>query len=385
MEHCMFGLRRQFLFDPTVTFLNHGSFGSTPRPVFRVYQRWQRELERQPVEFLGRRFNSLMQAARQSLAGYLGTDVNNLEFTTNVTESLNIVARSLQLGPGDEVLGTDHEYGALDRTWRFMAREHGFTYLNQTIPVPLTTQDAFVDRLWEGVTPRTRVIFLSHITSPTGLIFPVEPIVRKVRQAGIITVVDGAHAPGQIPLRLDDLDPDYYGGNLHKWLCAPKGAGFLYARPDMQNLLKPLIVSWGFEAEIPGTSRFIDHHEWTGTRDIAAFLSVPTAIEFQHENNWERVRSACHDLLHDAQARICALTGLSPLSGKKWFRQMTTAPLPDDTDLAAMKNRLYDEFQIEVPLILWKGQKLIRISVQGYNTQRDLEKLTDALKKIMML
>jgi isopenicillin-N epimerase len=362
----MFGLRRLFLLDPSVTFLNHGSFGATPRPVF-----------------LGRRFTDLMLVARRSLADFLGTVADNLVYTTNVTESLNIVAHSLDLGPADEVLSTDHEYGALDRTWRFLAKERGFTYINQPIPVPLTNPQAFVEELWKGVTARTRVIFLSHITSPTALIFPVEIVVRRARQAGILTVVDGAHAPGQIPLRLDDLGADFYGGNLHKWLCAPKGAGFLYARPEVQHLLKPLVVSWGYEAEIPGPSKFIDQHEWTGTRDIAAFLSVTVAIDFQREHNWDKVRSASHDLACEVQERICALSGSSFLSDRSRFLQFVAIPLPDAINLDGLKMRLYEEYRIEVPLILWNAHKFIRVSIQGYNTQRDLDMLVGALEVLV--
>lgn len=393
----MFNLRRYFLLDPSVTYLNHGSFGATPRPVFRAYQDWQRQLERQPVEFLGRRFLDLMSATRTALGDYLGTAADNLVYTTNVTESLNIVARSLELGPGDEVLGTDHEYGALDRTWRFLSRERGFKYINQPIvPSLLLGEGAgarpFLDELWKGVTPRTRVIFLSHITSPTALLFPVEAVIQRARREGILTVIDGAHAPGQIPLRLDELGADFYGGNLHKWLCAPKGAGFLYARPEAQHLLKPLVVSWGYESEIPGSSQFVDHHEWTGTRDIAAFLSVPAAIEFQQEHDWPIVRDACHELALEAQERICELSGQAPhfrslkwgdLGGRGSRLQMVAAPLPDLVDLAALKARLYDEYRIEVPLIAWNGRKLIRVSVQGYNTRRDVEKLVQALEELV--
>jgi isopenicillin-N epimerase len=381
----MFNLRRRFLLDPSVTFLNHGSFGACPRPVFQAYQRWQRELERQPVEFLGRRYNGLMLEARSALGKYLGTEANNLVFTSNVTVSLNIVARSLDLGPGDEVLATNHEYGALDRTWRFLAKERGFKYINQ--PIPFQDMDSesnwFVEKLWQGVTPRTRVIFLSHITSPTALLFPVEAVIRRARTEGILTVVDGAHAPGQIPLRLDELGADFYGGNLHKWLCAPKGAGFLYARPDVQHLLKPLVVSWGYEAEVPGPSQFVDHNEWTGTRDIAAFLAVPDAIRFQEEHDWPKVRAACHDLVREAQERICRLTGMSPLSDDSWYVQLAAAPLPDSVDLAALKTRLYDEYRIEVPMILWNGKKFVRVSIQGYNTRHDVDALVNALKDLI--
>jgi isopenicillin-N epimerase len=380
----MFDLRRHFLLDSSVVFLNHGSFGATPRPVFRAYQRWQRELERQPVEFLGRRFADLMSAARTDLAAYLGTRPDNLVYTANVTVSLNIVARSLALGPGDEVLSTDHEYGALDRTWRFLSQKRGFAYINQPIPVPLTSAGAFVDALWQGVTPRTRVIFLSHITSPTALLFPVEEVIRRARRAGILTVIDGAHAPGQIPLRLDELGADFYGGNLHKWLCAPKGAGFLYARPEAQSLLEPLVVSWGWEAEVPGPSRFVDHHEWWGTRDIAAFLAVPQAIRFQEEHDWPRVRAACHALVKEAVGRVCGLTGLPPLADDSWYVQLAAAPLPARVDLPSLKKKLYEEYRIEAPLIAWNGRKLIRISVQGYNTRRDVERLLEALKELRL-
>jgi isopenicillin-N epimerase len=379
----MRNLKKYFLLDPSVTFLNHGSFGATPKPVFREYQYWQRELERQPVQFLGVRYNDLMRSAREVLAAYLGTSAGNLIYTQNVTIALNIVARSLKLGVGDEVLSTNHEYGALDRTWRFLSREHGFTYVNQS--VELSSHENFVESFWRGVTSKTRVIFLSHITSPTATIFPVETIIQRARKQGILTVIDGAHAPGQIPLNLDLLQPDFYGGNLHKWLCAPKGAGFLYARPEVQCLLKPLVVSWGYESETPGDSTFIDHHEWWGTRDIAAFLAVPKAIQFQQDQAWAEVRGACHQLAVETWQRIHDLTGLAALHSNPdvWFAQMIVASLPADTDLAALKARLLNEFHIEIPLIAWNEQKLIRLSVQGYNSRRDMNRLLMALKKLL--
>lgn len=379
----MFNLKRHFLLDPAIAFLNHGSFGATPKPVFREYQRWQRELENRPVEFLGRRHNDLMRSARESLGAYLGADAGNLVFAQNVTVALNIAARSLELGAGDEVLATDHEYGALDRTWRFLSKERGFAYINQ--PVDLASHEAFVESFWRGVTPRTRVIFLSHITSPTATLFPIESIISKARAQNILTVIDGAHAPGQIPLQLDTLGADFYGGNLHKWLCAPKGAGFLYARPEVQRLLKPLVVSWGYESETPGDSTFIDHHEWWGTRDLAAFLAVPTAIQFQQDQDWARVRSACHRLAVETWKRVHALTGCAPLHSdpELWFAQMSLISLPAAADLAALKARLYDEFKIEIPVVAWNERKLIRLSVQGYNTKRDMDRLLTALGKIL--
>jgi isopenicillin-N epimerase len=379
----MFNLKRYFLLDPAVTFLNHGSYGATPKPVFKEYQRWQRELENQPVEFLGRRHGGLMCESREVLAAYLGTRPENIVYTQNVTIALNIVARSLELSVGDEVLSTDHEYGALDRTWRFLSKERGFTYVNRH--VSLDSHDAFVESFWRGVTPRTRVIFLSHITSPTAAIFPVEKIIQRAKEKGIITIVDGAHVAGQLPLHLDSLGADFYGGNLHKWLCTPKGVGFLYARPEMQHLLKPLVVSWGYESLTPSGSTFIDHNEWWGTRDIAAFLTVPMAIQFQQDHAWAEVRSACHRLAVETWKRIHDLTGQAPLhpDPETWFAQMTASTLPVDTDIVTLKQRLYDEYHVEIPLIDWHGNKLIRLSVQGYNLKRDMDKLLAALSGLL--
>jgi len=211
-------LKQLFLLDPNIVFLNHGSFGACPRPVFEDYQRWQLELERQPVEFIGRRFARLMQTAREALAAYVHTTPDNLIYVPNSTTAINIVARSLRLEAGDEILATDHEYGAMDRTWRFVCAKWGARYITQPIPVPLTTPEDFVERFWEGVTPHTRIIFLSHITSPTALTFPVQAICRRARGAGILTIIDGAHAIGQLPLALDELGVDIYTSNCHKWL-----------------------------------------------------------------------------------------------------------------------------------------------------------------------
>ena len=251
-----------YLLDPDIIFLNHGSFGARPVPVLEAYQRWQRNLEREPVQFLGRDLSLLLRAARTTLADFLRASPDDLVFVPNATQGMNIVARSLSLGPGDEVLGTTHEYGAVERTWRFLASRKGFTYRSAHIPAPVTSANAVVEHLWEGVTERTRAIVVSHMTSPTALILPVAEICRKAAGAGILVIVDGAHAPGHIPLHLAELGADFYLGNLHKWLCAPVGSGFSYARPERQDLLHPLIVSWGYEALNPSASRFQDYFEW---------------------------------------------------------------------------------------------------------------------------
>lgn len=380
----MLGLESEFLLDPRICFLNHGSFGATPKAVFQEYQRWQRELERQPVEFLGRRHTELMRASRAALAGFLKAGTDDLVYTQNVTISVNIVAHSLELGTGDEVLASDHEYGACDRMWRFLSRERGFQYVKRPVRVPLESVEDLIEDFWRGVTPRTRLIFLSHITSPTAILFPVQEICRRARAAGILTLIDGAHGPGQIDLDLQALGSDFYGGNLHKWLCAPKGAGFLYARPEVQDLLKPLIISWGYESEAPSGSALVDHHEWWGTRDIAAFLTVPAAIEFQQAHGWAAVRSACHGMLREVLRGIQVLTRLpSFYPDDTWYMQAGATPLPPGLDIRQLQSRLYDEYGVEVPLIDWNGRNLIRVSIQGYNTQRDADRLLEALSHLL--
>lgn len=377
--------RKLFMLDPEIVFLNHGSFGATPRPVFAVYQNWQRDLERQPVEFLGRRANGLLQHARAILAAYLNTATDNLVFATNATHGINIIARSLRLGPGDEVMASNHEYGALDRTWRYLAGKSGFKYINIPISLPVSSESEFVENFFSKVTPQTKVIFISHITSPTALIFPVQAICARAKSEGILTVIDGAHAPGQISVNLDALGADFYSGNCHKWLCAPKGSAFLYAAPQVQHLVEPLIVSWGWESDHPSNSHFVDILEWTGTRDISAFLTVPEAIAFQEKYHWTEVRSKCHQMAYGTQLKIRQLTGLMPLNGDdpNSFSQMGASTLPASTDLDILKRRLYDEYHIEVPLIEWEGFKLIRYSFQAYNDEGDQQALLAALTKLL--
>jgi isopenicillin-N epimerase len=372
-------LADKFLLDPEVIFLNHGSFGATPRSVFDRYQGFQRELEKQPVAFLGRDFQSQMSEARQTLANYLNTPEDHIVYVNNATTAINIVARNLALAPGDEVLATDHEYGAMDRTWKFLSQKRGFSYIRQPIPVPISDSSHILENLWKGVTSKTRVLFVSHITSPTSVIFPVKEICEEARSQGILTLIDGAHAPGQISLDLSKIQADFYAGNLHKWLCAPKGAGFLYARPEHHHLLDPLIVSWGWQSEKPGSSLLIDHHEWQGTRDPAAWLAVPEAIQFQHENQWDSVRHLCHEMAVDVQNRLVDLAGMPALTDSALFAQMVSHPLPI-SDPDALQRHLMEKNAIEVPIFEWNEKSILRVSIQGYNSPAQIDLLINALK-----
>jgi isopenicillin-N epimerase len=382
----MDNLKELFLIDPEIIFLNHGSFGACPRPIFETYQNWQCELERQPVEFLIRRATDLMSNARQKLGAYLNCPASDVVYFPNPTTAINMVVRNLDLQPGDEILTTDHEYGAMERTWRYICKQTGAKFIQQPIPLPVTTHEDFMAQFWAGVTPRTKIIFISHITSPTALIFPVEEICERARTAGILSIVDGAHAPGQIPVDLQAIGADIYTGAGHKWMLAPKGASFLYARPEVQRQLDPLVVSWGYETD-PGFgsgNQFIDYHEWQGTRDLSAFLSVPAAIEFMAENNWEQVRTECRRLTLKARHQINAITGLESISpdSANWVGQMVSVRLPR-VDIDLVKTQLADEFQIEVPLMWWNDHPLIRVSFQAYNAMEDVGILVEALKNIL--
>lgn len=369
-------LRPLFLLNPNVVFLNHGSFGACSKPVFEAYQQWQLELERQPVEFLGRRIDDLLQQAMQPLAEYLNADADDLVFVQNATTGVNLAARSLPLQPGDEILSTDHEYGACANTWRFVCQQTGAQYIERPIPLPLTTSEAFVEHFWAGVTTRTKVIYLSHITSPTALIFPIAEIIRRAREAGIITIMDGAHAPGHIAVDLRALDADFYTGNCHKWLCAPKGAAFLYARRELQRSVQPSIISWGYGLA------FKYLHQMQGTRDPAAYLSVPAALDFQRQHHWDDVRARCHKLVISTVDELTRRSGLDPLAGESWFGQMAAVPLPS-CDAQTVKQRLYDDHCVEVPVFTWNNRQYVRISIQGYNSQADTDRLLGALDEIL--
>lgn len=377
-------LKELFLLDSDVVFLNHGSFGATPRPVLEIYQKWQRELERQPVRFITRELPQQLADSRQVLGEYLKAASSNLVYVPNVTFGVNVVARSLSLGPGDEVLTSDHEYGACENAWRYLSQRNGFRIIQQPIGIPLASEQEILEQFWQAVTPRTRVIYLSHITSSTAMQFPVKEICARAAESGLISVIDGAHAPGQIDIDLAAIGADFYIGNCHKWLCAPKGSAFLYAHPDRQDLIEPLVVGWGWgdKKEITYGSDFLDYLQWLGTKDLAAYLSVPAAISFLKDHNWSKVRDSCHSLVKEAINRIEKLTALPSLyPNESYYHQMAIAQLPHVDDIRETKNSFYDKYRIEVPFIEWNDRHFIRVCVQGYNSQDDIDTLIGALKE----
>ena len=374
-------MRDAFLFEDDVIYLNHGSFGATPRVVFDAYQAYQRQLERQPVRFLQRELPELMVRARATLADFVGCSHDEIVFVPNPTFAANTIARSLPLGPGDELLTTNHEYGACLFAFRFMSQQRGFRVVEHSIPLPPPDRMGIVEQFWHSVNENTKAIFLSHISSPTALTLPVEEICQRAREAGIITLVDGAHVPGQVSLNFASVGADLYTGACHKWLCAPKGASFLVARRDQQHLVQPLVVGWGWGDErtkIVG-SDYLDAHEWLGTNDPSAYLAVPTAIEFQNSNNWSDVRRRCRLLARSAVERAADITGRPPVCDPEFHLQMGIVELAPSTDLPRLKEYLYDKHRIEIPVIQWEDRKFLRISVQGYNTAADIEAFLQAL------
>ena len=352
-------MRELFLLDPDVVYLNHGSFGACPRTVFERYQAWQLELEREPVAFIARRLPELLADARAELGAFVGAAADDLTFVPNATTGVNVAARALDLLPGDEVLATDLEYGACDLTWERVCARTGARYVR-----------AGVDVLLEHLTERTRAVFLSHITSETALLLPVEEIVARARAEGVATIVDGAHAVAQVNLDLTALGADFYSGNCHKWLGAPKGAGFLHVRREWQERVDGPIVSWGYDD--PNT--FVSRTERQGTRDPAAYLAVPDAIAFTREHD---VRAQCVALARDARRDLCALLGTDPIAPDEQILQMASVRLrsPDPE----LSGRLFDEHRIEIPV----SGDLLRISVAPYTTREDVERLLDALPRVL--
>lgn len=377
--------KNDFLLDPEVIFLNHGSFGATPAPVFSSYQSWQRELEFQPVEFLGRMANDLLYQSRAELATYFHADPLDLVFVPNATHGINIVARSLNLHDGDVVLTSDHEYGAMDRTWRFLASENGFTYQPISIPLPFPQTDDLVSLFQSHFTAQVKVLYLSHITSPTAVTFPIRELCAAAKANGILTVIDGAHAPGQIDLDLSTLGADLYTGNLHKWLCAPKGSAFLWAARNCQPLLKPLVVSWGYESDTPSDSPYIDLFQWAGTRDISPYLAAADAIRYQQDRNWPAIIDFIHQKAVAAERRLRQVTGMPSIySSDQQFVQMFAVRLPDRVDYIQFKSVLYDRYKIEVPTIHWSEKNFLRVSLQAYNSDEDLDALVDAVRELLL-
>jgi isopenicillin-N epimerase len=377
-------LRKLFLFRPDITFLNFGSFGSCPKPIFEEYQQWQMKLEADPVQFITVLGIQHLKDSREALANYVHCAPEDLVFVVNPTFAVNAVAKSLNLQPGDEILTTNLEYGASDRTWEFVCEETGAKYIHQKIQLPIVSKEQIIADFFKGFTQKTKLIFISQITSATGLILPVKEICEIAKSRAVLTFIDGAHVPGQIPLNLSDLQVDFYIGACHKWMMAPKGCSFLMATKAAQKLLKPLVVSWGYKSMYPSDSLFLDHFQMIGTRDFSAFLCIKKSIEFLHAYEWEKVRDVCHRLLIENAPRFCELLGTQPLAPltSEFFAQLFSIPIHTQ-EPEKLHRLLVDEYRIEIPLARDGENVYLRYSIQGFNSQKDLDILYAALVAII--
>jgi isopenicillin-N epimerase len=290
--------------------------------------------------------------------------------------------RSLDLKPGDEILSTNHEYGAMDRTWNFYCKKTGAKYVRQEISLPIVSKAQIIAEFWKGYNSNTKVIFLNQISSVTSLIFPVKEICEKAQQLGLIVIVDGAHVPGHIPLDVAQIDADYYTGTMHKWMLTPKGNSFLWVKKEFQERLDPLIVSWGYESDFP-QSQFLDYHEFSGTRDMSAFLTAPASVKFLKENDWESVSANCKKMILEHYPRFCSLLGSEPICPltSEFLAQMCSIPIKTEKPLE-LKSTLIDKYKIEIPVMKINDRFFLRISLNGYNSEADLNRLYDALQEI---
>ncbi|MCC6372401.1 MAG: aminotransferase class V-fold PLP-dependent enzyme [Bacteroidia bacterium] len=373
-----------FLLNPNITFLNFGSFGACPKPVFDDYQKWQLELEREPIQFIAFKSAANLKSSREALAGYINCEADDLVYVTNPSYAVNIVARSLNLKPGDEILTTNLEYGACDKIWNFVCKKTGAKYIRQKIELPLTSKEKFVDDFFKGLSANTKIVFIGQITSATALILPVKEICEIAKQKGLMTIIDGAHVPGHIPLNLSELKADIYTAACHKWMMAPKGCSFLYVKKEFQHLLDPLVVSWGYESATPSHSQFLDYHQMQGTRDFSAFLTIPACLRFMQENNWEQISNQCKELVLKNAARFCQLVKSQPLCplSNEFLGQMFSIPVKCK-EPEKLQRLLYEKYKIEIPVARLDEKTFIRYSINAYNSQEDLDKLYAALDAIM--
>lgn len=377
-------IKSLFQLDPDVVFLNHGSFGACPYSIMDEYQDWQRKLERQPVEFMGRKHGEYLKLSREKLAEFLGSNAEDLVYVSNATTALSIIAWSVDLKPGDEVLSTNLEYGACDRMWEFICNQKGAKYVRVPIQLPIESEDSFVQTFLPFINSKTKVLFVSMITSATALLLPIYKLCRMATSKQIISIVDGAHVPGHIKIDLENSPFDFFTGNCHKWMLAPKGTAFMYAKKSVQPLLKPLIISWGKEIDVLNNSDFINDFEYLGTRDISCFLSVPACIRFLDQYLDLNARNQIHELLVYAKGGMEAILKTpSIINTTQSGIQMYAQELPANIDGKMLKQKLYDEYSVEIPVSSQNGKQYLRISIQIYNTRREVDFFLDKLEILM--
>jgi isopenicillin-N epimerase len=365
-----------------LTYLNNGSFGPTPRVVSAARRQWSDKVESDPHDFLVRQLGPRLSEVRRRLGELVGTAADNLALVDNASVAMNIVAASIHLEPGDEVLANDHEYGAVLRLWERVCRRTGAKLVVQPLRVPMHRGQDVVDELFVAATDRTKLLVVSHVTSPTAIVFPLAAICRRARELGIGTCVDGPHAVAMLDVQIDRLDCDYYTASCHKWLCAPLGTGFLYVHPRRQPAVEPALVSWGRTLEGDQAS-WRDEFNWIGTRDPSAFLAVPAAIDFLERAGLDNFRQRTHALAAYARQQLAShldATALVPDEGQ-WYGSMISMCLPDGEG-EPLQRALWERYKIEIPIVSWRGMRFVRPSCHLYTWQDDIDLLVNALKEL---
>lgn len=377
---------QNWMLDPAIAFLNHGCFGARLRSVAEIQQRHRDRFEASPVQVLHFDRDEAIQRAKESVGRFIGASPANFGFVTNATAGVNVVLRALSFQPGDELLTINHVYNAVRMAMHMVGDRCGATPIEARLPLPIASPREVVDVVHRAITKRTRLLIIDHITSPTALVLPVHEIVALCNQHGVDVLIDGAHAPGMVELDVESIGAAYYAGNLHKWTCAPVGAGFLWARPDRQNGLHPLTISHFLEEGFPHEFR------WQGTRDITPWLTVPAAIEFMEKQyGWAAVRRHNHQMAVWAHTMLCEkwdVEPISPLDGSM-LGSMATLRLPDVAGLQrkyetpeALQRELFERHRFEVPIVDWDGTWWLRVSCQVYNTADQYERLGDAVLEL---
>jgi isopenicillin-N epimerase len=392
-------LKAEWNLRPGTIYLNHGSFGPPPRYVREAREKWQQAMDSQPMDFFVRQFEPAWMAARNRLARFVGASPGNLIFVENATVGMNIVADSFPLAAGDEVLLTDHEYGAVQRIWQRAAEKAGAKAKTVRLPLPLLRAEDTVQAVFEAVSERTRLIVVSHVTSPTAVILPVAAICRQAQQRRIAVAIDGPHAVAQLPVAIDALQCDFYTASCHKWLSGPFGSGFLYVAPAWQKYVRPPVLSWG---RIPPAriESWSDEFVWSGTRSPVAFLGVPAAIDFLEEVGLDAFRARTHWLAQYARRRLMQISDTEPMvpDDCAWYGSMAHVPLPharndngtlDGCDEGCpvsnpLQHTIWRELGIEVPIVEFAGTRYIRVSCHLYNDTQQIERLADGLAKLLV-
>lgn len=379
---------RLWLLDPQVTYLNHGAFGACPIPILELQHRLREQLEREPVRFMERELEPLLDRARQALGAFVGAEARELAFVPNATTGVNAVLRSLYFDSNDELLTTDQEYNACRNALNYVAQRTGAKIVIASVPFPVESPQQVIDAVLERVTANTKLLLIDHITSQTGLIFPIKALISQLTSSGVEILVDGAHAPGQVPLNLQELGATYYTGNCHKWLCAPKGAAFLYVRADRQTQIRPLTISHGANAVRQERSRFHLEFDWMGTSDQTPYLCLPEVIGLMGSllpGGWSELMQRNHDTVLAARQLLCEVLNIAKPCPDEMIGSMASLPIPDG-EMNALRNALFDQYHIEVPIMPFPAppKRLIRISAQVYNTLDQYKYLATAIAQLVM-